>query len=218
MVTNTRRTWLTTANDRALRVITWGAIVFGSVGLVVLIGRTIYLLNDPTVEVFGFQLANGAAPAFATDLPSVVGARYETAALIVENLPVGARWLLVGEAAFDSFLGIGMCVIVFLLGMRLLEERPFVRSVTWAIFAAAALVMVTGVFGPFLGALAHAEIASFLGDDAIARGVGASGTEGLYPLVMNIDLSPFGWGLGLGLIAGAFEIGQRMQRDTEGLV
>ena len=98
--------------------------------------------------MFGFQLANAAAPAFATHLPSVVSAQYETMALVIEDLPAGARWLLVGETALDSLLGIGVCVIVFLLGKRLLEERPFVRSVTWAIAATAVLVMVTGLVRP----------------------------------------------------------------------
>ena len=35
---------------------------------------------------------------------------------------------------------------------------------------------------------------------------------------MNLDLAPIGWAFGLALVAAAFQIGTRMQKDTEALV
>ena len=43
-------------------------------------------------------------------------------------------------------------------------------------------------------------------------------SAGVPTFEMSIDLAPLGWGLALAVVAGAFEIGQRLQRDTEGLV
>lgn len=42
--------------------------------------------------------------------------------------------------------------------------------------------------------------------------------EGLMGWMLNLDLAPVGWALGLALVAAAFELGHRLQRDTEGLV
>jgi hypothetical protein len=39
-----------------------------------------------------------------------------------------------------------------------------------------------------------------------------------WPFLLEFDLSAVGWGFALALVAGAFSIGARLQRDTEGLV
>ena len=69
-------------------------------------------------------------------------------------------------------------------------------------------------------AIARAEVVDFLGN----RDITAGGTpdnpsyEGFVGFGLNLDLAPLAWGMALIVVAGAFELGQRLQRDTEGLV
>jgi hypothetical protein len=66
--------------------------------------------------------------------------------------------------------------------------------------------MVGGVLGPLVYSFARAEAVQYL--DA----------PELMPWGLVIDLGPFGWGLALAVIVAAFQLGERLQRDTEGLV
>ena len=39
-----------------------------------------------------------------------------------------------------------------------------------------------------------------------------------FETISPVDLAPLAWGFALAVVAAAFEIGQRLQRETEGLV
>ena len=202
-----------------LHAITGGALVFAVVGLVATVLQSVQLIGDKSVEVGGLDLVNAQTPAFASGSAAIVSAHYDTATLTVTGLPNGVRWLLVSHTAVESVLGIGLCVIVFILGMRLLSKRPFTRTATGALMAASILVVVVGVFAPFLGAISDAEVVKFLGDGVTGgQDAGAGTAEGLSFFVMYFDPAPIGWGFALAIIASAFQLGQRMQRDTDGLI
>jgi hypothetical protein len=68
--------------------------------------------------------------------------------------------------------------------------------------------MAGGLLGQAVRANAFSEIVSELDLES----------AGLPGFEMTVDLAPLGWGFALAVVAGAFEIGQRLQRDTEGLV
>lgn len=205
-------------DDWGLRAITGGALLVGVTGLVTLVLRAIHLLTAESLSVDGLQLANAASPPFANDASAIVGAHYDSVTLVIEGLPAGLRWLMVSHTVVAALLGIGLCLIVFILGMRLLERRPFVRSATWSIFSASVLVMVTGMLAPLLRAISDAEVVQFLGDAVTLSSDTGLGAEGLVLFGLTIDPAPFGWGLALGVVAAAFQLGERLQRDTEGLV
>lgn len=111
----------------------------------------------------------------------------------------------VAATVSSSLLVVGICVVVAWLCLRVFVGKPFVRSATWGIAAVAILVLVGGLWAPFLRGVASTE--------AVAQ-VGADGAL----LIAGLDLSPLGWSFALIVVAGAFEIGTRLQRDTEGLV
>jgi len=201
-------------DDWGLRAITGGSLLVGLAALIAFVMRAVHVLTAATLNIDGLQLVNPRSPEFASEVPAIADARYDSVTLVIEGLPAAVRWLLVSQATVAALLGIGLCLIVFILGMRLLGGRPFARSATWSIFAAAVLVMVTGVFAPFLEALTQAQVVQFLGDAVTAKG----GAEGLMLFGVTIDAAPFGWGLALGVVATAFQLGERLQRDTDGLV
>lgn len=201
-----------------LRAITGGALLFALMGIVTLVLRAVDLLTSSSVNVNGLQLATGQTPELAAASPAIVEAHYDSVTLVIDGLPAGVRWLMVSETAVQSLLSIGLCVIVFILGMALLDRRPFARSATIAIFSAAILVMVTGMLAPFLGSIADAETVRFLGDAVIGHSASDPAAETLRAFSMILDPAPLGWGFALAIVASAFQLGQRMQRDTQGLV
>lgn len=205
--------------SRALHTISVGAWCVATLLVGILAVRVATTLLQPTVLFHGVPLANGAAVSFLEEQPDVVGARYETAWMEIAAPPGQVRWLTVAALVLGAMLGIGISVVIAVLARRVREGRPFARSATLAVGTAAILVLISGVIAPLIGAIGEAELVRFLGDDVVgaARDTGF-GREGLYLFGVAIDLTPFGWALALAVVAAAFEMGQRMQRDTEGLV
>jgi hypothetical protein len=78
--------------------------------------------------------------------------------------------------------------------------------------------MATGMFSPFLHAISNAEVVKFLGDGVVANHDNGFNEEGLILFGILVDLSPLAWGLALAVVAAAFEFGERLQRDSDGLI
>ncbi|MGV8851738.1 MAG: hypothetical protein ACOH1M_04115 [Rhodoglobus sp.] len=200
---------------RGLRVITIGALAAGVVSLVFFAVRTFFILTAHTLTVAGLQIANSGSPDFADGVSSISSATYDSVTLAIDAPPTVVRWIMVSETALSALLAIGLSVIVYFLGTRLLKQRPFARSATWATLAAAILVMAVGTFTPLIQAIINAEVVKFLGDGVLATN---DTGEGLVVFRIMLDFAPLAWGLALGVVAGVFEFGQRLQRDTDGLV
>jgi len=151
----------------------------------------------------------------AADLSStggIVRAEYVVADVTVESLPAGIRWMLLLEVALPALATIGVCVVAYWLGISLLRSRPFGRTMPTALATVACLVILGGAGGQVLGAIARSATVEHLAASGAA-------TREVFPaFLLDLDLSPLGWGFALALIAGAFSIGQRLQRETEGLV
>lgn len=192
----------------SLRAITGGAMIFAAIGLLSLVVRTIPLLGSAVIDVAGMVIQPGAIVPGLADSTAIAAAEYETALLSVVDAPWAARAWLVAETASSILLTVGLCAIVAFVGMKLLAGRPFARTATLSIMTAAILVVVTGTLGQLFGALARAEIVDYLG---------AAGND-FYLFLFNFDPAPLAYGFALAVIAGAFQLGERMQRDTEGLV
>lgn len=192
------------AEKTILGLIAGGAAAVGVVELVLLMTRIVGLVGDERVTLIGVPLAEPLTAAFAS--PAVVAATSGTVDLTVTGLPGAARAALVAAAVVGSLLSIGIATVLAWLCLRVFIGRPFIRSAAWGIAAVAILVMVVGVLVPLLTAVANAEAAA-------ALDLGE-----LPPLMVGVDLAPIAWGLALAVVAGAFELGQRLQRDSDGLV
>ena len=187
-----------------LGCIAGAAAAVGIVTLVFLAQRIVELAVGTETTLFDVVLAEPLAPAF--DSPAVVAASADTATLTVVGLPDAARGALIGAAVAGSLVTIGVCTVLAWLCLRVFVGRPFVRSASWGIGVVAVLVLVSGLGVPLLTGIAHAETGLALGLDELA------------PFSVKIDLAPIGWCFALAVVGAAFEIGQRLQRDTEGLV
>lgn len=148
-------------------------------------------------------------------MPTPVGAesaRYETAAVTLADAPALVRWMLFLEGSLPAVATIGTCVIAAWLGVALIRERPFARRADAAIVTVACVVMAGGIGGQLAGAIGRAETTALLERADAAN-------EGVFSLfLLNLDLTPIGWGFTLALVGAVFGIGRRLQRDTEGLV
>ena len=149
----------------------------------------------------------------------IVGSGYETAWIEVAGIPTDARWLFFAAEALPALATLAIAVAVTVLAFTLLRERPFVRALPHAIGVAAIAVMVGGIGEQVAGAFARGVVVDFLGSPEVTAGdEGAGPYPGFVAFALNLNLSPVAWAFGLALVAAAFQIGTRMQKDTEALV
>lgn len=205
-------TTTTTANRAAslaekaiLGFIAGGALAIGVVNLVFLGLHIAELVGSPSTTLYDLPLI-GPMDAELGASAAVESAVYDRIDLTVVGLPVGAIAALVAAAVLTSLTTLAICGAVAWLCLRVFLGKPFVRSATWAIGGVAILVIAATHNDDVLVAIANAEAATLTGLDALP------------PFLFELDPAPIGWGVALAVIAGAFEIGQRMQRETEGLV
>lgn len=177
------------------------------IGIVAVIVRVITTLTAETVTVVGMTLADPAADTIAA-APSVTAASFDSVSVTASGLSTSPRMLLAIADALGTLGMICLCLVVAWLCVCLFAGRPFTKTATWGIGGAAIAVMGGGLGSQAVRANAHFEVAYELHLEAV----------GLSSFAMSIDLAPLGWGLALAVIASAFEIGQRMQHDTERLV
>lgn len=164
------------------------------------------------------RLGNASVPSFTEKSALITGAGYESVWLEVENPPLETRWLLFLEAAVPTLTVLVIATAVAWLALALLRGRPFARSLPVFIGATAIVVLVGNLATQIVAGAARASVIEYLDPRTITAGdMGDGPYEGL-GMVLNLDLSPVGWAFGLALVALAFHVGTRLQRDTEGLV
>lgn len=183
-----------------LGFIAGAAAAIGIIELVMAVGRIIEITGTAPTTLHDVPLAE-PAPASGID-----GADYERVTLHVAGLPGGAIAALVGASVLGTLLTVGICAFVAWLCLRVFLGKPFVRSITWGVGIVAILALAVALGVPLLTGIANAEAATLLD------------TPALPALLVEIDPAPIGWAFALTVIAAAFELGQRLQRDTEGLV
>ncbi|WP_166980365.1 hypothetical protein [Paramicrobacterium fandaimingii] len=196
-----------------LQVIATGAVMFSVIGAWAAIARAISLLTSPTVRVTDMMAATDRGDLVA-DFGAVSDAASVTADVTVVGLPSAARWWLLAADALPVITGIGVSVVIIVFIVGVLKGRPFGTMTLWGLVAYAALALIGDWGHGVLQAIAHGEVASFLGGSA-ASGVSA---DDVFSMSLDISMTPLVWAIALAVIAAAFEIGRRMQRDTEGLV
>ncbi|PYF99317.1 hypothetical protein SAMN05216184_10726 [Georgenia satyanarayanai] len=177
-------------------------------------------LRDDPLTLHGFPLVNARTPEFTEPFGQVSEAWYESAALTVTGLPTAARWPFAAQSAVTALAVVGVSLALLWLALRVLRNRPFGRSMTAALVASAVLIIVGGTVSQLLGAAGNAAVVDHLGTD-ITGGADTArpeGYEGLMTFALDLSLAPVGVGLALAVVALAFQIGARLQRDTEGLV
>jgi hypothetical protein len=157
---------------------------------------TLLLLSDRPLDV----VSEGTAV--------IVAGTYETALVDVTGLSSGVVTTHAIGLVLWMLCNATIALSVSYLAFALLRGRPFARSAVWTIGVAACALGGLGTVAQFASGLANmsaiTEIAGY--DDA-----------GLQ-FATVFDLTPLFAGGALIVVAGAFELGRRLQRDTAGLV
>lgn len=206
---STPRTHVSLGEGVALGLIATGAVSVGIAALVAIVQRAIAVFGDsPTIAM----PVTGGDVEGLDGVTDVTAAVYTSADVTFTSLPTGVSWMLLLEGALPALATIGVCAIAWWLGVSLIRAKPFRASMPAAIGTVACLVIGGGLFGQLAGAWGRAMLVEQLAatDDAV--------TDVFWTFLLQLDLAPVGWGFALALVAMAFEIGTRLQRETEGLV
>lgn len=136
-----------------------------------------------------------------------VAVELDRAFLLTDELPVAS---LVSLVASEVVFALTVAVVVgclVLLSASTLRGQVFSRRNTRLVGTAGAVGLIGAAAVPFLGNMA-------------ANGAFARISEGTFDnVIMAVDLMPFWLGAFVVAIIGtAFAVGERLQRDTEGLV
>ncbi|MFF1528878.1 hypothetical protein [Cellulomonas sp. NPDC058312] len=188
----------------------WSVLVVGAVvivaSLVRLVGDVARLLPNRDVPVD--VLLTGAH----VELPigpggALVPATVDGAALPVSDMPVATFASALGAAAVPPLATIAVTVCVLLLCRQMLSGQFFSRTATRLITAASVLVAGGWALHLAFTVMATNGVLALVADPAVADEVRT-------PVSWTAILAA----MAVGALAAAFGAGERMQRDTEGLV
>ncbi|MCR2784741.1 MULTISPECIES: hypothetical protein [unclassified Microbacterium] len=180
------------------------ALAVGSV--IAAVVRIVEVLSGRAIEVFAEFAGTPALAPIGVDGADVpVG--LDTAVLTVDNLPAASVGAIVIQQVLMVLTVVTVVACLLLLARGVLRERVFSRVNT-------RLVTVAGIT-----ALLGAAVYPFFGNMA-ANGAFAALSERTFDnVLMTVDLSTL---LMLAFVAGlastVFAVGDRLQRETEGLV
>jgi len=138
----------------------------------------------------------------------IMSAGFDSATVVAGGLSDGTRALLTGGVIADAVataVSIGAVAWFLLL---LIRNRPFHRSLVAASLAAGSALLIGGILSAGLGGLGRMQAAVEL--NPLAGGV--------FKVGFLVDPWPAVAGLGVLALAFVFRRGERLQRDTEGLV
>ncbi|MET1043989.1 MAG: hypothetical protein ABWX59_07695 [Microbacteriaceae bacterium] len=171
------------------------------------IGLTSTMLGD---EVTVSLSASQEVPASAvTGLATLVEGTFDAATVVVSGLDIGSRALLAGGILVIGLMNLAIAATLVALCLSLVRGRPFARSMTRLLATASSILMLGGLIGAGLTVAGQFAVATQLDPDPV---------DTVFPLAGSADLTPLIVGLGLAAVAAAFELAERLQRDTDGLV
>jgi hypothetical protein len=147
----------------------------------------------------------------ATGLSLEATGHFTSVEATVPVLPPGPAASLAWAGALNQVGVLAILALVFLLAYRLQGRILFTARSAYLVGAAGVVLAVSGTVGQVLDGVGRSRLAEMIG--ANARTLGESQI-----FSAEINLVPFMLGIALLLIAGVFEYGRRLQKDTEGLV
>lgn len=209
MATKKNSAWVTMGDRASIWVVTIGALVAAAL---ILLGFTTTLVQrlisgEVTFPVLTDAVAPDGQFGAGNGLVAAIFTEAQVTASGLSTFPFAA---FIAADAVSALTGLIVALALAFMGWRLLKGDPFRRSVLYAsITAASALIL-----GPV--------IALLLSTTATTRALLeiAGPREGRPELIFaaEFNLAPFLVGVGLAVVLGVFEFGQKLKADTEGLV
>ena len=196
-----------------------GAMMNALLCALALWGNASWMFTVEPFRVDGLHYSGVTTPESLEGVDHVAAAGYQSVWIDVMGLPDGTRWLFYIEEGLPLAASLTISIVVAWLSFTVVRERPFARAFPIAIGVASIAVMIGGLGSQFAGALARSSVIEYLGADRLVKDNStAPATESFATFWVSLDLSPVGWAFGLLLVAAAFQIGVRMQKDTDALV
>ena len=192
----------------ALRLVSVLGVLFAGCALIWGVFGFVSMLSSETVPVS--QPVSVDVTGLATDgTASVASGEVNQAELSLAGLSIAARLLLGSGTLLLVLVQVMVAIAVVALCRQLLAGRPFAPAIRKLLTASALVVLAGGILGQAVYGFGNFQVAAELNHDPI-------GTS--FPMMMHLDSTPVVVGLVLGIIATAFAVGERLQRDTDGLV
>ncbi|MBC7589994.1 MAG: hypothetical protein H7226_02975 [Salinibacterium sp.] len=185
------------------------AVAAGLLALAFGLGGVIASLTSGTTPLT-LALDHGLPAAADRGSASIVSGGYDSASVVVSGLDSGTVALATIARVAGVLTQAAIAASVALLAWRLLRGRAFRRSLSLIVAISGAMLLIGGLLSGGLGLLAAWMTADQLN--------GSSTVDGFWPIIGTVDGTPLGIGVCLLLVGLAFEYGERLQRDTEGLV
>lgn len=138
-------------------------------------------------------------------------ARYTAMEATIPALPTGEAMLLAGAYALNQVSFLAVAALMFLLALRLRGENLFTPGSAKIVGACGVLLALAGSAAQVLHSAAGTRIAELIGANQRTPG------ETIL-FVGEFNTAPLLAGIVLLVIAGVFEFGRRLQKDTEGLI
>ena len=195
------------------RIVVWAFFVFACVaGLFTLVFGIAGAITSLAADSTPLTLALDHPLPAAADRGSatIVSGGYDSASILVSGLDPGTVVLATVARIAGILTQAAIAASVALLAWRLLRGHTFRRSLSLTITFTGALLLIGGLLSGGVGMLA-----SWMAADQLN---GNSTGDGFWPMIGTVDGAPLGLGICLLLVGLAFEYGERLQRDTEGLV
>jgi len=186
-----------------------GSIVYAVTVLVTGIARLVHELSTGTWS--GSLIVDEALPTSADGgTAELLQGRYESAVVTVGDLSGAAFGLLTTGLVFSIVTTATVALAFVYLSWRLLRSKPFKKSLSIAFITAGSALLIGTILSIGFEGLGRMILASEL--------VGEDKAAGFWPMAASGDLGPIGFGLALLIVACAFEYGERLTRETDGLV
>jgi len=196
------------------RAVIWLALVISIwVGVTSLVFGAVSIATSAVTGQIAIQLATDQAlPTGADDgAATLVSGNWETASVVVENLDTTTIVLAIIGDAFGVLTQVAIAAAIAMLCRSLLRAAPFRRSLSRTIGASGAVVLIGGMVTLGVSVLAAWMTAEQLNDPA-------DGLDGFWPIMAESDPTVIAIGFALLLTGLAFEYGEHLQRETQGLV
>lgn len=130
---------------------------------------------------------------------------YRTADIVVSGVSDAVRALLLSSMILDVIMQLAVVFGVIMLCIALGRGRPFMPAMVRTLVFMAFALVICGMLSSGLLGFANMEVADALGRED-------------FPMMAELDFTSAIVGVALALVATAFKVGERLQRDTEGLI
>jgi hypothetical protein len=187
------------------------AIIFGLAALGIAVAAIVAVfVGLGSTPLLNVPLTNLVTPALGEGNGEVLKAAYATADVQPASLTSTERSLLLGSGLLGGLAGLLSAATLGLISWSVYRGTGFGKPLARAVGISGLAVMIWGLLGPFMDAIAHHSVLDRIG-------LLPEQETGTF-FLMELDVWPVAVGLGAAALASMFETGGRQQLELDGLI